>query len=213
MTIVRSRTTDPLTNFALERELLSRREGGAFVLLYINDPCVVVGANQAPEAEADVEWCRGNGIPVLKRISGGGAVWHDHGNINWAIVSNASGQAPLDDRPLEPIIAALRTLGIETRPGPRGELTARGRKISGTAACVKQGRRLFHGTLLWDADLETMTRALKGDPEKRGRKVASRPAPTANLKALTGSEATTTQFMEALAGALEEETNKKKPTN
>jgi lipoate-protein ligase A len=109
----------------------------------------------------------------------------------------------LDGEPLKPIAAALKTLGIETLPGPRGELTAGGRKISGTAACVRRGRRLFHGTLLWDADLEAMARALKGDPGTRGRRVASRPAPTANLKAMTGSADTTPRFMEALARALE----------
>jgi lipoate-protein ligase A len=206
MKTVKSRTTDPGKNFALERELLSGRDGD-FVLLYVNDPCVVVGANQAPEAEADLEWCRSRDIPVLKRISGGGAVWHDHGNINWAIISTADKEAPLDDRPLEPMIAALRALGIETRCGPRGELTAEGKKISGTAACVKQGRKLFHGTLLWDADLEAMARALKGDPGKRGRKVASLPAAVANLKELTRSNHTTPQFMEAFAEALEKTTN------
>jgi lipoate-protein ligase A len=134
-------------------------------------------------------------------------VWHDHGNINWAVISTVDKDAPLDDQPLKPLTTALRALGIETQAGPRGELTAGGGKISGTAACVKQGRKLFHGTLLWEADLETMARALKGDPTRRGRKVASQPARVVNLKTLTGSAATTPQFMETLAETLEKTTN------
>ncbi len=198
--IIVSGATDPVRNFALEGELLERREGD-FVLLYINSPCVVIGRNQVAGAEANLEWCAAAGVPVLRRESGGGAVWHDGGNINWAFTGPAQGG--LDDKaPIETMIVALRGMGIDARPGPRGEIVAGGTKIGGTASCVRRGRRLFHGTLLWDSDLDSMSRALAGDPTKRGRAVASTPSPVANLRAVTGSDATATQFMNTLANKL-----------
>lgn len=198
MTIVKSPSMDPAENFALERELLTERTGD-FLLLYVNSPCVVVGRNQCPEAEADLEYCAREKIPVLRRISGGGTVYHDEGNVNWAFVTEADATAPLDRRPLALVAAALRGMGVETVAGVRGELTVEGKKVSGTASCVRRGRRLFHGTLLWDADLGTMRRALAGDAAKRGRWVASMVSPVANLKQITGRSGTAAEFMNDFA--------------
>ncbi len=200
MKIVVSESRDPLRNFALERKLLERREG-EFVLLYINAPCVVVGRNQEAGAEANPEWCAARGIPVLRRISGGGAVWHDEGNVNWAFVSAVDPADGVADNkaPLETMIAALRGMGIDAVAGKRGEILVDGMKVSGTAACVRQGRRLFHGTMLWDSDLASMERALAGDPTLRGRRIASIPSPVANLRAITGIDFTAEEFMNALA--------------
>lgn len=192
-------------NFALEEDLLTEPDG-EFLLLYINRPCVVTGCNQQPEAEADLDWCAREKIPVVRRISGGGTVWHDEGNINWAFTTPV-GEAALDRKLLGDVIAVLRRMGIEAVEGGRGEIFAGGPdgpKISGTASCVKKGRRLFHGTLLFDADLERMSRALAGDPGKRGRKVASIPASVANVKPLTKGFDTAREFMEALVAEFED---------
>jgi lipoate-protein ligase A len=201
MTIIKSPSTDPAVNFALERELLNGREGD-FLLLYINSPCVVIGRNQAEAAEADLDLCAREGIPVIRRISGGGTVWHDGGNVNFAFITAADGKSPLDDKPLEPVIAALHAMGVEAVAGSRGELLVGGKKISGTASCVRRGRRLFHGTLLFDADLDAMRRALAGDRAARGRKVSSVPSVTVNLRPLLGGFDTAPQFLEGLAAEL-----------
>lgn len=192
MTIVESESRDPLHNFALERSLVE--QGGDCLLLYINSPCVVVGRNQQPEAEADLEYCAREGIPVLRRVSGGGSVWHDEGNVNFAFITGAD-----DEKPLGRIIEALGEMGIEAVAGPRGEIVAGGGKISGTASWVKRGRRLFHGTLLWDSDMERMRRALAGDPAARGRGVASVPSKTVNMATLVGDGGTAAEFMKRLA--------------
>ncbi len=201
MTIIKSPSTDPVQNFALERELLTERKGD-FLLFYINSPCVVVGRNQSPEAEADLEYCSRNAIPVLRRISGGGAVWHDLGNINYSFITSVDESAPLDDKPHAPIIAALKSMGIEFVAGPRGELLVDGKKISGTASCVKKGRRLFHGTLLHAADLDAMRKALKGDPAKRGRRVASVPGTVMNLNTMPGMDIPTEAFLDRFIDSL-----------
>lgn len=203
MTVLISPSTDPAHNLALEKELLAGREGD-FLLLYINSPCVVVGRNQQPEAEADVEWCARAGVPVLQRVTGGGTVWHDEGNVNFAFIETVGRASALDDKPFGPVISALHEMGVEAVAGGRGELLVADKKISGTASCVVKGRRLFHGTLLFDADLDAMRRALDGNPEKRGRKVASVPSPVANLKPLLGRFDTAAEFMKELAARIKE---------
>lgn len=201
MKIFKSLSTDPERNLALEQELLAR-EGEDFVLLYINRQSVIVGRNQCPEAEADTEYCRRHAIPVIHRISGGGTVYHDEGNVNYSFITARGATPLLDTKPHAPVIAALAGMGVTAIAGERGELRVGGRKISGTAAYVKGERQMFHGTLLFDTDPEQMRRALAGNPEARGRKVASVPSETANLKPLIPHIGSTADFMNALAESL-----------
>ncbi len=201
MKILKSLSDDPAANLALERELLARRTED-FLLLYINRPSVIVGRNQSPAAEADTEYCRRLGIPVIQRISGGGTVYHDHGNINYSFITARGTASLLDSHPHQPIVDALAAMGVDAAVGPRGELLTDGRKISGTASYVAGQRQLFHGTLLYDTDLETMRLALRGNPEERGRRIASVPSETANLKPLLPRFDTPRAFLDSLAALL-----------
>lgn len=202
MKILKSLSRDPERNLALEQHLLMERTED-FLLFYINSPAVVIGRNQSPEAEADLEWCRERGIPMLRRISGGGAVYHDGGNVNFSFITARDETSLPDAKPLEPVIAALASMGVAAMAGSRGELrTEDGRKISGTASCVRSLRQMFHGTLLFDADLGAMAKALAGNPLRRGKKVASVPSETCNLKPMIRRTATTEEFMDALASFL-----------
>ncbi len=197
MVIALSATHDPAANLALEQRLL-RDEQRDFLLLYINSDSVITGRNQAVEAEADCAFCFAHGIPVLKRASGGGTVWHDLGNVNWAFIRNKGPVALLDSDPTRPVRDALASMGIAAQVGPRGELTVDGKKISGTASYVASRRELFHGTLLFESNLQTMERALRGDGSKRGKKVASVPSEVVNLNGLL-PEMTAEGFMRRLA--------------
>jgi lipoate---protein ligase len=180
--------TDPYRNLALEEALLGdckeellERKGGGLLLLYANSPCVVVGRNQNPWAEA----AEGSGIPTLRRVSGGGAVYHDEGNLNWALVvprhsHNRSSELAL-------VARALGELGIDAAEGERGGLYLAGEgpfagaKISGTARRIGAERVLHHGTLLVDSDLALMKRSLGGLELERSRALASVSSPCANL--------------------------------
>lgn len=171
-------------NLALEQTLLASEED--IILLYVNRAAVVVGRNQTIEAEVDRNYCREHDIEVVRRQTGGGAVYHDCGNLNYAIICN-SPERPLDKDYTEPIVWALRRLGVDAVTGSRGEITVSGVKVSGSASMVHRGRVLFHGTLLFDANLQTLEAALRGDESLRGRGIKSVRSRTGNLKPMLGS--------------------------
>ncbi len=167
-------------NLAAEQTLLTERRGET-LFFYVNAPSVILGRNQQPEAEADLAFCRDNDIAVLKRMSGGGAVYHDPGNLNYAFFRDRGPVSILDEPPLELMIDALRSLGVDARAGQRKEIFVGDRKVSGTAAHVTKTREMFHGTLLVESDLGMLQNALQGDPSRRGKRVPSVPAPVTNL--------------------------------
>lgn len=201
MEIVWSERRRAAENLALEQELLAG--GGAWMLLYINDPSVVVGRNQTLEAEVDEAYCRREGIEVVRRQSGGGTVYHDGGNVNYALICDG-GQRPLDRDYTAPVVWALRRMGVDARTGARGEITVDGLKVSGSASMVRRGRVLFHGTLLFSADLGALDAALRGDAGRRGKGVASVPGRVGNLREMLPRRLSVEQFAESLKAALTE---------
>jgi lipoate---protein ligase len=154
-----SRHDYPPMNIAVEEVLRTRLDGApGYMLTYVNAASVVIGRNQHPEYELTPHASDGQVIPVFRRTSGGGAVFHDHGNLNWTFVVPGG----LDDRAglLAIVVEVLRTLGIPASAGPRGQIMAGGYKIGGTASAAGRGILLFHGTLLVDSDLELLVRVL-----------------------------------------------------
>lgn len=200
MKIIISKYRSAEQNLALEQSLLEGSDEA--ILLYVNERCVVVGRNQVIDAEIDTEFCRRFGIEVVRRQSGGGTVYHDLGNLNYAIICNAS-QNPLDKEQNAPIVWALQQLGVDAKGGRRGEITVGDAKVSGSASMVRRGRVLFHGTLLFDADLAALEAALKGREELRGKGVASVRSKVANLKPLLSGCDTIEEFAQQIKEALE----------
>jgi lipoate---protein ligase len=183
---LRSGLFDPWGNLSLEEALLERGPGGgSALLLYADDPCVVVGRNQNPWAEVSAR----ASLPVLRRVSGGGAVYHDRGNLNWAFIVPRSRHDR--DGELALVAAALRELGIEAEPGPRGGLFAagegpfRGSKVSGTARRLAAERVLHHGTLLVDSDLPRLRSCLGGLPIAETKALPSVASPCVNLSSIS----------------------------
>ncbi|MDR3296675.1 MAG: lipoate--protein ligase family protein [Prevotellaceae bacterium] len=190
-------------NCALEQQLLAERSDD-LLLFYVNAAAVVVGRNQTMEAEVDVDFCAAHGIEVVRRISGGGAVFHDLGNINFAFIVNADTSTPALDRNfLAPVVAALQSLGVPASVGLRHDIRCGGYKISGTASHVSRGRQLFHGTLLHRVNLDLLHLALNGKTTLRGRGVASFPDRVANIASLVRSDESTPDFLRQLMAAMQ----------
>jgi len=200
MLLLRSLSDSPAYHCALEEYLLTERPEKDVLLFYINRPSVIIGRNQTIEAEADVAYCRRQGIEIVRRMSGGGSVYHDRGNINYAFITDKNATPVLDRDFTAPVVEALASLGIRATVGRRKELLCDGYKISGTASHVTRTRQLFHGTLLYDSDLSALSLALRGDRSRRGKGVPSVPSPVINLKGLRPAAETTEDFLDLLVG-------------
>ena len=197
------RQTDPAVNLALE-EVLFRRLGPDFAgcfLLWQNGPSVIVGRHQNTREEVDTAWLAERGVPVVRRNTGGGAVYHDLGNLNFSFMEYAPERSRVDfARYLEPVCAALARLGVTARLTGRNDLEAGGRKISGSAQSLRAGRVLHHGTLLVDLDFADMVAALSVDPEKyRSKGVASVRARVTNISEHWDAGSTMEDLRAALA--------------
>lgn len=166
MRYITNQSTDPAYNLAAEEWLLTNTDTEVF-MLWRNAPAVIVGRNQNTLAQIDETFVRERGIPVVRRLSGGGAVFHDLGNINFTFISLDGGRGDLDFlRFTAPIVDALGSMGLPCTFDGRNDLVINGRKISGNAQHIAQGRVLHHGTLLFSADITDITGALRVDPEK-----------------------------------------------
>ena len=133
-----------------------------FFLLYRNSPSIVVGKHQNTLAEINSDFVQEKGIVVARRISGGGTVFHDLGNLNFAFISNGKEGEMVDYRRYtQPVINAMRSMGLEVSLGKRNELLLGNNKISGTASHVFKRRSLHHGTLLFSSKMEDLSDALK----------------------------------------------------
>ena len=158
--------TNPYFNLASEEYLLKSFQEDLF-LLYRNRPSIVVGKHQNTLAEINLPFVQENEILVARRISGGGTVFHDLGNLNFAFFTSGKVGELVDyKRATTPIVEALKKMGLEVRLGKRNELLLKGLKISGMASHVFKQRVLHHGTLLFSSEMGKMSAALKSDKER-----------------------------------------------
>ena len=124
--------------------------------LWQNAPAVIIGLNQSAHAEVNLPFLEAHGIVLARRVTGGGAVYHDLGNLNYTIV----GPSRQMDDAYGIMADALRRLGVPAERSGRNDILVEGRKCSGYAKRLSKGRMMIHGTLMWDVDLETLTQAL-----------------------------------------------------
>lgn len=164
---------DAAFNLAFEDLLFRSLTPGhpGYFLLWRNRPSVIVGRHQNTAAEVSEAFLNANGITAVRRITGGGAVYHDGGNLNYSfLIPNKTGAArpgPVDGNALlKPLLAALAGLGIEAECSGRNDVTANGKKISGTAQFKGAQGTLFHGAMLIDVDMHMLAASLTGDPDK-----------------------------------------------
>lgn len=173
MILINNRETIPYYNLALEEYFFTNCQEEV-IILWRNAPCVVIGKNQNTVDEIDQKYVEENSIPVIRRITGGGAVVHDLGNLNYTIIQNQSEKNFRDFKKFtKPVCDFLQELGVPAEVNGRNDIAIQGCKISGNAQAVKNGRVLHHGTLLYNADLTRVSRALKPNPVKYQSKAVS----------------------------------------
>ncbi|MED3572462.1 lipoate--protein ligase [Cytobacillus praedii] len=160
--------TDPRINLAIEEYALKNLDiNETYLLFYINEPSIIIGKNQNTIEEINTGYVEGNGIHVVRRLSGGGAVYHDLGNLNFSFITKDDGESFHNFRKFtEPVVDALRKLGVDAELSGRNDLTVEGRKISGNAQFSTKGRMFSHGTLMLDSEIDSVVSALKVKKDK-----------------------------------------------
>jgi lipoate-protein ligase A len=194
---------DPALHLATEEYLL-RETTEEYLLLWRSSPSVILGRHQIAGAEVNVPFLHANNIPLLRRISGGGCVFHDPSNLNFAFIQNTASSREIDyTRALTPVLESLTQMGISVVRNDKSDLYLDGKKISGNALYVHRSRVLHHGTLLYDADLALLRNCLKSHPERYiTRAIPSRRAPTVNIRSVYPHLPDTASFLEKWATLL-----------
>jgi len=166
MLIIRRHNTDPYFNLATEEYVLKEIKDDSF-MLWRNAPSIIVGKHQNTLAEINLDYVRENNIKVVRRLSGGGAVFHDLGNLNFTFTMQGEDNNLIDFRKYtEPILEVLIKLGIDARFEGRNDLTIEGKKFSGNAMHIWKNKVLSHGTLLFSSHMPDLGAALNADPLK-----------------------------------------------
>lgn len=161
MIYINNDNTNPYFNLASEEYLLKNFQDNIF-MLWRNASSIIVGKNQNTLSEINYEYVQEKNIPVVRRLSGGGAVFHDLGNINFTFIANSDSESFNNFRKFtQPIIDVLQNIGVNAEFSGRNDLTIDGRKFSGNAQYNYKNRILHHGTLLFSSDMVDLSLALK----------------------------------------------------
>jgi lipoate---protein ligase len=180
MLLINSKNSNPYFNIASEEYFLKYSTEDYFIL-YINSPSIIIGKNQNALSEINIDYVKKNKIPVVRRLSGGGAVYHSLGNLNFSFIINDSKNNLMNFKKFTtPIIEVLKELSVNAENTGRNDLVIEGKKFSGNAQFKSKNRFLHHGTLLFSSDLKELSGSLKADPlkfeDKSTKSVSSRVA-------------------------------------
>lgn len=182
MRLIVSTYTDPKLNLALE-ELIFKTWKDDVCLLYSNQSSVIIGKHQNAFAEVNLKYCSQNNIPVIRRISGGGTVYHDKGNVNISFITTNSTEHKVNYQPLlDLIIEYLEGFDLCVKQGERNDLYINGGKITGTACHIFKSRTLHHGTVLYDADMRALKLSTKVDLRISTKGVQSKRSSVINVR-------------------------------
>ncbi|GAA0596415.1 lipoate--protein ligase LplJ [Virgibacillus siamensis] len=193
--------TDPSINLALEEYVLQNfGEKDTYLLFYINKPSIIIGRNQNTVEEINTNYVDENGIKVVRRLSGGGAVYHDEGNLNFSFITKDDGESFQNFAKFtKPMVEALNNLGVPAELQGRNDLAANGRKISGNAMFSTKGRMFSHGTLMLDSEIENVVSALNVKMEKiESKGIKSIRSRVANISEFLDEKITMDEFKEMI---------------
>jgi lipoate-protein ligase A len=198
MLCLHSLNTDPYFNLAMEEYLLKKFTDD-FMILWQSEPAVVVGKHQNVLAEMNYRFVRDNGIRVARRLTGGGTVYHDAGNINFTFIRTGEPGKLVDfGKYIKPVTGFLKSLGVDAVQGPKNEILVADKKISGNAEHVHKNRVLHHGTLLFKSDLVRLNAAISRNSGKfTDKAVQSNRSQVVNLAECLHQEMTVVQLIKA----------------
>lgn len=167
MLYIANESQDPHFNLALEEYVLKNFQfDDRCILLWQNNPSVIIGRFQNTVEEVNVDYVKSNNIYVVRRLSGGGAVYHDSGNLNFTFIEKSDSSGIDFSKYTKPIVEALAQIGINAELSGRNDITIDGKKFSGNAQYQYKGRTLHHGTLLFDSNLANVQAALNVKADK-----------------------------------------------
>ncbi|WP_070327857.1 lipoate--protein ligase [Exiguobacterium aurantiacum] len=193
---------DPKLNLAVEEYILKHLnvEHEDYFLFYINGPSIIIGKNQNTSEEVNLKYIEENGIDVVRRLSGGGAVYHDEGNLNFSFITKDDGNSFNNYKKFtQPIVDALKQLGVEAELTGRNDIQVGERKISGNAQFTTRGRMFSHGTLMFNSNIEEVVNSLNVSEEKmRSKGIKSVRSRVANITEFLEEEMEMKRFVEAL---------------
>ncbi len=201
MRYIINNSTNPYFNIALEEYCLMHVDPGEdYFLLWQNEPSIIIGRNQNTLEEINQRFVKERGIKVVRRISGGGAVYHDLGNLNFTFISRVEPGRPINFSVfVNPIINVLNELGVDATLVGRNDIVAYGKKISGNAQRLYRRKFLHHGTLLFDVNIEDLAEALNVSADKiESKGIKSIRSRVGNIREFLKEDMTIDEFRERL---------------
>ncbi len=191
---------DPAYNLAFEEYILTNYRQGNILILWQNKNAVIIGRNQNTLEEIDPNFVAANSIQIIRRNTGGGAVYHDLGNLNYSFICDAGDAGKDAMKPfLNVVVQALCDLGLDAKCSGRNDILVSEKKVSGTAQQLSNGRLLHHGTLLFDSDPEMIAGALKPDPCKfQSKSIKSVKSRVGNIRTALSSDMDISAFWDYL---------------
>lgn len=198
--------TDPTVNLALEEYCVRNldTENESYLLFYINEPSIIIGKHQNTIEEINQDYVNDNDIRVVRRISGGGAVYHDFGNLNFSFISKHSNDSIHNFRKFtQPVSEALKNIGVHAELSGRNDIIVEGRKISGNAQFTNTKSMFSHGTLLFDSHLDNVVEALNVKTDKiESKGIKSIRSRVANITEFLKKKITIEEFREILVESI-----------
>ncbi|MGT2829084.1 lipoate--protein ligase [Streptococcus hillyeri] len=200
-------SNNPAYNIALEAYAFKELQGeDELFILWINEPAIIIGKHQNAVQEINKEYTDAHGIHVVRRLSGGGAVYHDLNNLNYTIISNKADEGAFDFKTFsQPVIETLADLGVTASFTGRNDLEIDGKKFCGNAQAYYKGRMMHHGCLLFDVDMTVLGDALKVSKDKiESKGVKSVRARVTNILNELPEKITVNEFSDKLLDKMKE---------
>ncbi|HGD0010832.1 TPA: lipoate--protein ligase [Streptococcus agalactiae] len=201
-------SNDPAYNVALEAYAFQKlTDIDEIFILWINEPAIIIGRHQNTIQEINKEFIDKNGIHVVRRLSGGGAVYHDLNNLNYTIISNNTQEGAFDFQTFsKPVIDTLAKLGVKAEFTGRNDLEINGQKFAGNAQAYYKGRMMHHGCLLFDVDMSVLGQTLKVSKDKiESKGIKSVRARVTNIVDHLSDKITVQEFSDAILAQMKEE--------